>query len=209
MTRRGWPEIWSRRARRSCADVRRLGDVLDANVRPDTPVVLPTSSRTVAIQTLLRHESPWVGDVPEAFRAVPGKPPLDFDGRPHYAEFVLLRLLERAGWSGVWVKNWGSRAFWRDIGVSVALPPREETLFRKIASCIGGSGAGCWDIIAWLEEDVLFVESKQLGKDALRPNQARWLECALHRQVPLSSFLIVEWTRNPNPRTEAAGELRP
>jgi hypothetical protein len=26
-----------------------------------------------------------------------------------------LRLLEQAGWRGVWVKNWGGREFWTDI----------------------------------------------------------------------------------------------
>ncbi len=200
MMGRGWREIFSRRGRRSNDAVRPLDDVLEAEVRPNTLVALPTSSKTVAIQTLRRRESPWIREVPEAFRAVPGKPPLDFDGRPLYAEFILLRLLERAGWSGVWVKNWGGRAFWRDLKESVALPPHEATLLRQIERCTGGSGAGCWDIVAWRDDNVLFIESKQHGRDALRPNQVRWLECALRQGVPLSSFAIAEWTRMHLPR---------
>ena len=66
------------------------------------------------------------------FRLVPNKPPLNFEGSPTWAEFIILRLLERAGWRGVWVKNWGGRAFWIDIGQAVELPPTASAKLKEI-----------------------------------------------------------------------------
>ena len=179
---------------RPALETSRLSEALQAEDRPDTVVTLPDSSLEVRIRTLLRRETAWTGDVPHAFRAVPNKPALAFGDRALYPEFILLRLLERTGWSGVWVKNWQGRAFWREVGVEVYLPPDRQALFKQIESCIGGRRGGCWDLFAWQGDNALFVESKQRSKDSLRPNQLAWLECALQRGVPLSSFLIVEWT---------------
>ena len=86
-----------------------LDDLFQAEVRPDTRVILPTSQREVGVRTLLRRELPWTGEVPASFRRVPNKPPLTFDGRVLYPEFILLRLVERAGWSGCWVNYWPGR----------------------------------------------------------------------------------------------------
>src|SRR5690606_29727269 len=84
-----------------------LRRILHAEDRPPTEVVLPDCGRTVAVPAVLRRETRWSGDLPANFRAVPGKPAVAFGGRPLYPEFVILRLLEDAGWSGVWVNNWG------------------------------------------------------------------------------------------------------
>ena len=182
-----------------------LDDLFQAEDRPDTRVSLPTSRREVGIRTFLRRELRWAGEVPASFRAVPNKPPLTYDGQALYPEFILLRLLERAGWSGCWVNNW-RRAFWRDIDVEVTLPPGEAAIIRQIEACAGGREGG-WDVFAWKGDEVVFVESKQHSKDRLRPTQLAWLECGLQHGVPLSSFLIVEWTREPP--AQAVARSRP
>ena len=182
-----------------------LRGVLEAAALPATTVVLPHSSRSVAVTTVLRREARWVGDVPESFRAVPNKPPLIYQGRPMWAEFILLRLLERAGWSGVWVKNWGGRAFWRDVAAPVSLPPAVGELFGLIERHTGNARGGCWDIFAWHGDDVVFVESKQRAKDALRRSQELWLECAIEQGIPLSSFFVAEWTIESTSRPEPRG----
>jgi len=110
-----------------------------------------------------------------------------------WAEFILLRLFERDGWAGSWVKNWGGRAFWRNPLEPTELPPAAKSLFRRIEARTAGRGGGCWDIFAWRDEDVLFIESKQGGRDRLRLTQRVWLESALDESIPPSSFAIVEW----------------
>ena len=121
-------------------------DILGAEKRPPISVRLPHFARTVPISCLLRHKKPWAGDVPLAFRTVPGKPPLDFEGQLLYPEFILLRLLERHSWAGVWVKNWGGRAFWRAIQDPVPLPDGPRDLFARIDGHL--SGGGWWDVFA-------------------------------------------------------------
>ncbi len=137
--------------------------------------------------------------MPASFRVVPNKPALVFRDRFLYPEFILLRLLEQAGWSGVWVKNWQGRAFWTDISTPVALPPAQAHLFETIEHSTGNYRGGCWDIFAWRGSEILFVESKQRSNDSIRPTQASWLEHALDNAVPLSSFLIAEYVITPRP----------
>jgi hypothetical protein len=116
-----------------------------------------------------------------------------------YPEFVLLRLLEQAGWSGVRVKNWRRRAFWTDISTPVAPPPAQAHLFETIEHSTGNYRGGCWDIFAWRGSETLFIESKQRANESIRPAQASWLEHALENAVPLSSFLIAEYVITPRP----------
>jgi hypothetical protein len=66
--------------------------ILEAEDRPATGVILPNASRSVSVPTVLRRETRWLGDLPPAFRVVPGKPALAWHGRALYPEFVLLRL---------------------------------------------------------------------------------------------------------------------
>jgi hypothetical protein len=70
-----------------------LRKVLEAEERPPTMVLLPNSSRTVAVPTILRRETRWTGDVPASFRAVPNNPALAFRDHFLYPELILLRLL--------------------------------------------------------------------------------------------------------------------
>src|SRR5215208_6302346 len=114
-----------------------LTEVLQAEERPPTMVVLPNSSRSVAVPTVLRRETRWTGDVPQSFRVVPNKPALVFRDRFLYPEFILLRLLEQDGWTGVWVKNWQGREFWTDISTPVDLPPAQAQLFETIEQSTG------------------------------------------------------------------------
>jgi hypothetical protein len=131
--------------------------------------------------------------MPLGFGVVPNKPGLNFDRQVLYPEFVLVRLLEKAGWSAAWSKNWHGRAYWRAIGEDVDLPPFIQTVMASLASRVTGKG-GAWDIVAWREPDrILFVESKQRGKDALRTNQLEWLEAALESGMHLDSFAVAEY----------------
>jgi hypothetical protein len=124
---------------------------------------------------------------------VPNKPPFEFLGEASWAEVILVKLLERGGWQAVWVKNWGGRAFWRDVGgPATTLPAAPAALLGAIENRVASRG-GCWDVFAWRGQKALFIESKQRGRDRLRPTQLAWLESALGVGTPLSSFAVVEW----------------
>jgi hypothetical protein len=172
-----------------------LSSLFQAIVLPLTPVELPKSRQVVDVLTLLRKERRWHGLPPASFNSVPNKPFLDFNGQPTWAEFILLRTLEGDGWKGAWIKNWGGREFWRNPLEKTELPPFAKAIFQKIESQTA-HGGGCWDILVQREERVLFIESKQQGHDRITSTQAAWLESALQHNVPLSSFLIVEWSRD-------------
>jgi hypothetical protein len=178
---------------------KQLSNVLEAEELPPTTVMLPNTSRSVAVATVLRHETRWTGEVPQSFRIVPNKPALAYRDRPLYPEFILLRLLEQASWSGVWVKNWHGREFWTDISTPVALPPAQAQLFETIEHSTGNDRGGCWDIFAWRDSDNLFVESKQRSNDSIRSAQAVWLEQTLENGVSLSCFLIAEYVIDHGP----------
>jgi hypothetical protein len=109
------------------------------------------------------------------------------------------RPLDRAGWNGVWVKNWHGRAFWTDINTPIALPPAQARLFESIEHSTGNRKGGCWDIFAGRGGETLFIEWKQRSIDHIRPAQASWLEHALENGVPLSSFLISEYVIDRGP----------
>jgi hypothetical protein len=167
--------------------VKSLSKLLQADT-----VVLPRSRKTVEVVTLLRREHKWVGSKPLWAELVPNKPLMDFGGEPTWAEFILLRLLEANGWSGAWVKNWGGRDFWANPGKRIQLSTIANSVFQRLEKCTA-NGSGCWDIVAQRGDDVLFIEAKKKGKDALNLNQKSWLEAALENGVSLSSFAIAEW----------------
>jgi hypothetical protein len=170
-----------------------LAQALHASPSKATMAPVPGTVSDAEIVTLQRLETRWSGATPESFTLVPNKPALNFGGAPTWAEFIVLRLLERAGWQGVWVKNWGGRAFWTDIGLAAELPSAAVAKFKEIESGTNSKG-GCWDVFAWRGDEFLFIESKQRRRDRLRPSQLAWLGSALRTGMPLSSFAIVEWS---------------
>jgi hypothetical protein len=75
-----------------------------ALLRPTTKerVLLP-SGREEALPEATPRFPRWTGEFP--WSTYGGKPILDLDGEPLYAEFVILRLLDAEGWRGVWVNS--------------------------------------------------------------------------------------------------------
>ena len=114
---------------------------------------------------------------------------VDLDGAAVYPEFAIVRRLEAAGWEAR-RKNWHGAAFWTDIGTLARVPDSVLAVFDSVAR---EAGAGAWDILAWKDGRVLFIESKQYGSDKLTANQLRWLETALDAGLPLESFAVYEY----------------
>ena len=131
---------------------------------------------------------------------------LHVDDKPQFAEVAILRAFEADGWQGRWVEPyqraamdpsilhaWNGGAFKTQEQVPIAELWVKERL-HAIASQNRNSYAGCWDVVAWKDERLIFVEAKLSKKDRMRPTQLRWLEAALKCGCAVEDFLVVEWT---------------
>lgn len=184
-----------------------LASVLDAIVLPEAAVVLPRSEQTVLVRSFLRHEERATADVPRTGSCwAPNKPALVFDGRVLWAEYVLVRLLERAGWEARWIKNWtGGREFCVDVDRPRPLPGTAAKVFLALHERAQQlRGAGSWDIFAWSGDEYLFLESKQhRSGDRLNANQRAWLEAGLDHGFTTDQFAIVEYDARPPRRVKS------
>jgi Holliday junction resolvase len=173
-----------------------LGEMLDAPGVAPLLVTLP-SGRAVEVERFLRSEK----RLPTPIARVPGcwapnKPTILVDGRPTWAEFAIVRSLERHGWNARWVKNWtGGREFCVDVGASAPMSNAAARMFNAIDRAASiTSGGGAWDVFAWRGSDYLIIESKQhRSSDTLRPGQIAWLEAALNVGVPIDHVAVVEY----------------
>jgi hypothetical protein len=137
----------------------------------------------------------WTG--PSVKFTFGGKMILAHEGKPVFAELLILRLLEAHGWDGVWVSSFGNK-FVSEMPDGTALtnvdiPSSQQRLLVDIQRAAGRHG-GCPDVFAWSGEQRLFCEAKRRGHDAIRPSQLRWIEAAISLGISLSSMLVVEWT---------------
>jgi hypothetical protein len=167
-----------------------LARLLGAESNRPVTVTLPISQRQVTVTAFQRREQRFLDALPANFRTIPNKVAVDLDGSAVYPEFAMIRRLEAAGWGAAWRKNWHGTAFWSDIGVTCEVPDEVLALFERVSDV---AGAGAWDILAWKEGQVLFIESKEYGSDKLTANQLRWLETALDQGLSIDSFAIHEY----------------
>jgi hypothetical protein len=164
--------------------------MLDAEDVRLVTVQLPASGEERQVRVLRRHERRFVGVLPGNFRVIPNKVAVEYLGEAVYPEFAIIRRLEAQGWEAAWRKNWHGAAFWTDIGAVANVPDIVQARFFAVADL---AGAGAWDVMAWREHRILFVESKQAGSDRLTSNQRRWLEVALELGMSLDSFAVHEY----------------
>jgi hypothetical protein len=118
---------------------------------------------------------------------------LRFNGKPAFAELVILKVFQDDGWHGVWVDTYGHTyrtSYWPKD--EVELQAEQQHLLQKIHQK-AGSNKGCFDVFCWKESQYLFAESKRQGHDKIRDTQRVWLEAAIGCGLPLTSFLLVEW----------------
>ena len=144
----------------------------------------------------------WSGEPPSD--TYNGKPVLEFDGKPAFAELVILRIFEQAGWEGRWIDSYRNKyrvGYWGE-NVTKDLPAERRAILDSIQAK-GTNSAGCFDVFCWRGKAVLFVEAKWKAHDTIRASQRGWLEAALNEGFRLESFLIVEWG------FESKGKSRP
>lgn len=126
------------------------------------------------------------------------KPVLEHGGEACFAELVILRLFQEAGWDGVWVETYGGLHFlksmplgWNLQSEHVSIPDDKKAILQKIQSA--AKTTACFDIFVWRGDQFVFCEAKQKGKDKLTLAQIKFIEGALACGIPPESLIIVEW----------------
>ncbi|WP_417600473.1 hypothetical protein [Owenweeksia hongkongensis] len=133
------------------------------------------------------------------------KPLLDFNGKPMFAELLIMNLFLQNSWNSRWVETYGKSKLkpiylnnWIDDKYKNQIDkPIEnlyiQTLLNKIAEKNGSNFGGCWDVLAWKNEYLIFVESKRSKKDFLQSTQNKWLKAGFEVGLKRENFLMVEW----------------
>lgn len=133
------------------------------------------------------------------------KPLIDFGGRPMFAELCVYELFRLSGWEVRWVETYGAPAAtpylftnWLDAPLKQQQhQPLSDTwvaeLLTSIAAQNNGRYGGCWDVLGWRGETILFAELKRRKKDRLQATQPLWLEAGLRAGLRPENFLFVEW----------------
>jgi hypothetical protein len=127
------------------------------------------------------------------------KPVLNYKDQPVFAELLILNLLKEKLWDGVWVSSYGGTKYLdempRDprLSQAVDLPAEYKQLHDDIQKVAGTKG-GCFDVLAWRDGKVMFLEAKRKRHDKIRDTQRRWIEAAISTGVAPDKLIIVEWS---------------
>jgi hypothetical protein len=133
-----------------------------------------------------------------------GKPLISVDNKPMFAELAIMTHFINAGWNARWVETYGRHSGpifltdWKDDKYKnqINMPILDERILNLLASMAklnGNSYSGCWDTLAWKDNDFIFAESKRWKRDSIRSTQANWLTAGLQYGLNLDNFLIVQW----------------
>ncbi|MBI2669529.1 MAG: hypothetical protein HYX20_00030 [Candidatus Yanofskybacteria bacterium] len=155
-------------------------------------IIVLSSGKSVRIKKYFFKFKAWQGDpIPNTYG---GKAVIDFNGEPLFAELAVLKLFRQNGWDGVWVDSYRKkyRIGLPDIVDSINLPADKQELLNQLRSKTGKFG-GCWDLLLWENNPVLFIELKLSKKDRIQDSQIKWLEESLKLGYQAKNFLLVEW----------------
>ncbi|HWD90084.1 MAG TPA: hypothetical protein VG367_18280 [Mucilaginibacter sp.] len=140
-----------------------------------------------------------------------GKPLIDFDGIPVFAELAIMKLFKISGWQARWIETCGSPdknpfhfSDWDPTKLKLTEQNRDmiqDDSILKLLDAIsilnsktyGYSYSGCWDVVGWRGDKILFAESKRTNKDRFRETQHKWLSAGMMSGLDSNNFLVVEW----------------
>ena len=148
--------------------------------------VMLTSGPVEVLKFSLKFRS-WTGEPVDSYS---GEAVVDCEGSPAFAELALIPYLQQLGATGaVWVDSYRRRFRNAMPQAFCELPTRVRDVYDRIVK-INGRCGGCWDILAWHSDGVMFIECKRKKKDRTRPSQAKWLESALMAGLRIENFAI-------------------
>lgn len=140
-----------------------------------------------------RAEAP----VDKLARAYESKPLVDVDGAALFAELAAVRLFVKAGWTALWRDGYQGGRWVADGDLSRRpAEPQHGSLGAAVVVSVRaerGGMSGCWDVVAWRDDLIAFVECKRRARDQLQPTQGLWLAAALRAGIPSAAFAVLEW----------------
>jgi len=127
-----------------------------------------------------------------------GKPLLDYKGKACFAELLITNLLIDNGLDAVWIETYGGSHYLRSMPNSwnlqsehISIPQDKEDLLKKIWK--QAKTTACFDVLAWDNNNIIFLEAKHFKKDKLTKPQLKFIRGALDCGISPDNFLIVEW----------------
>jgi hypothetical protein len=161
-------------------------------------------NKTAEIPKVILSFKRWHG-TPIAY-TFGGKPLIDFDGKPMFAELAVMKLFNNSGWQARWIETYGAKvktpfhfSDWID-GKLLEQPhdPIQDVEISKLldgVSLLNGVNyfSGIWDVFGWLNGNVVFAECKRTKKDKIRSSQVNWLSAGLSYGLKPVNFLVVQW----------------
>lgn len=135
-----------------------------------------------------------------------GKPLIELNEEPMFAELAIMNTFINAGWEARWIETYGKAKMspvyiteWIDINYKAQIhrPINHQMvniLLQAVAQNNNNNFAGCWDVLAWKGDKVIFAESKRSKRDRIKETQKQWLEAALKTGFTTENFLMVEWS---------------
>lgn len=142
-------------------------------------------------------------------RTYTSKPLVTVDDRPMFGELAIVEWLAKDGWSALWVDAFHGQKFWRampHVSDPVTPPTHVEDLYRRIARR-KGSPSGCFDVVAWNQERVIWLEYKG-PRDRPNCNEPCWIEAAIGAGVrDVDLFFVGAKTRSTPERRIRAVDI--
>lgn len=185
----------------------------DARVELKVPITMPAGRMIHDVPGVFLRFPQWTGapfvdDLGRKSAAM-----IDVDGEHLFPELAVLRLLEADGWTGRWVNTvsgggevWKYLTDWKDDAPRAEQRNRviEDSEPRQLLAKIAGFNKprrykGCWDVFAWRDSDVVFVDCRRAttkSGDVLAGDKLEWLRSALYigdGRITEESFCVVQW----------------
>lgn len=135
------------------------------------------------------------GALPDSYVA---KPLVTFSGAAMFGELAVVRWLEVDGWHAVWLDTVHGRKVWREMPTRsspVVLLPAERATYDRIVAANGGRASGTFDVMAWKDGHVVFLEY-QGAADRVSKTTSAWIEAALSAGVSQNDLFIVQAAPN-------------
>ena len=178
-------------------------DFYPSLLRPTNFELFVVSNNAIEIPEVVLKFEKWEGAVIN--NTFGGKPVVDFKGEPMFAELAIMKLFIESGWQARWIETYGAStkkpfhfSNWIDGKLSeqnVDLIEDDAIIgvLNDVSILNSNSYSGCWDVIGWCKDRIIFAESKRTRKDRIRKTQNNWLLAGLNYGLKADNFLVVQW----------------
>ncbi|REJ81019.1 MAG: hypothetical protein DWQ44_05345 [Bacteroidetes bacterium] len=134
----------------------------------------------------------WKGELkPHSYG---GKPIVDYNGTPLFAEIAILQDYLHQGYDGFWIDSFSKKLRKHSLVDEKSNYKLSNLLIEKLNKFkSNGIYGGTWDLIIWNESEILFIELKRKNKDRIQNSQIEFMKAAIAHDFTTENFRILEW----------------